>query len=400
MPEFLYNAKNLAGKPASGSISAASAAEATKELAARSLFASDVKPAPASGGFQRRVPGRAVEGAYSRLADLLKAGVPLLRAFEILAGNKQCPPLASALGDVRSRVANGESLREAMHAHPGVFSSLAVNIIGAGEKGGFLESAFRRLAVLTRNQEELKGRLLGALAYPAFLVAAGSIVLVLMLVFFVPRFEPLFERLSDRGELPWATVALLGTSHFCQQYGLWAALILAAAYLIGRPVFATRARRLIDRLKLTVPYAGPMFRSLAIARFCRVLGSLLQNQAPILEALKLARLATGNQLLEEAIATAATSIGDGQSLAGPLAACGYFPEDTVEAISVGQQANNLDGILLDQAASLEDQTNRHIDLVMRLVEPALLLVMAGVILFVMIALLLPVFQLSHGAGGI
>jgi general secretion pathway protein F len=241
----------------------------------------------------------------------------------------------------------------------------------------------------------LKSRVLGAMVYPAFLLVMGAVVVTAMLTFFVPKFTPIFERMSVHGNLPIATTWLLAISDALQHYGLAILLVLAGAVFYGVRLARTENGRLwVDRLRLRAVGAGPIFRSFAISRFCRILGTLLRNGVPILESLRIAKDATGNRVLSEAIATAAQNVSTGKALAAPLAKSGEFPVEIVEMIAVGEEANNLEQVLVDIADTLERQTNRTLDLFVRMLEPVMLTVLAGMVLFVVIALLLPILQSS------
>jgi general secretion pathway protein F len=204
-----------------------------------------------------------------------------------------------------------------------------------------------------------------------------------------------FQRLETRGELPWATTAVVAISDTLANYGLAVAGLLAIAAFFAVQYFSsTEGRLVLDRAKLTVPGAGKIYRSLAIARFCRILGTLLNNGVPILNSLRISKDATGNKVLSNAINEASDFIAAGKSLAEPLRASGEFPEETVEIIAVAEEANNLEKVLVDIAESMERRTYRYLELFVRLLEPAMLLVMAMLILFVMLGLLLPVLQSS------
>ena len=227
-------------------------------------------------------------------------------------------------------------------------------MIRAGGEGGFLEEALTRVAEFTEAQEDLKKRTVGAVAYPFVLATIGAIVVFVLMVFFVPRFGTLFENLRQRGELPVMTDWLLATSAGMQRWGLWVVVGLIVAGLFARQWLATeRGRYWRDRLKLRLPLVGKIFLNLAVARFCRVLGTLLHNGVPILRSLEISSTTTGNRVLTDAIATATENISAGQSLAGPLAASGHFPPMVVEMIAVAEEANNLEAVLLDIADSLE-----------------------------------------------
>lgn len=397
MPDFQYIARELSGAEVTGVLSAASEQEAASSLAQRSLFplrmdqVEDVAKGKKRWG--NRVRTRDLTTLFSQLADLLHSGVPLLRSLDILQHQSSRPALAAVLGDVRDRVADGTPLADAVTAHPDVFSELTASMIRAGEEGGFLEDVLKRIAKFTEHQEDLKSRVVGAIAYPAFLAVMGTIIVIGIIVYLVPQFEPMFERLRERGGLPWPTTVLMNTSAMMSEYGIW--LLLIAGILIvwaKRSLSSEAGRRWFDAWKLKVIGAGPILRSLAVARFCRILGTLLHNGVPVLRSLQISKDATGNMVLSEAIGNAAESISTGKSLAQPLKQSGQFSMEVVEMITVGEEANSLETVLVDIADNMERRTNRQLELFVRLLEPVMLLVMAVVILFVVIALLLPVFK--------
>jgi general secretion pathway protein F/type IV pilus assembly protein PilC len=268
-------------------------------------------------------------------------------------------------------------------------------MVRAGEEGSFLEDSLGRLAEFTEHQEDLKGRVVGAMIYPAILSVLGTIVVAAMMIYFVPQFEPMFERMRENGTLPWATTALVAFSDLLRHYYLFVLLALAGAgFGVWKLTTQQSGRRMLDEIRLKVYGFGQITRSLGIARFCRVLGTLLHNGVPLLASLRIAKDAAGNIVLSEAIADAAEQVSAGKSLAQPLASCNQFPGDVIEMISVGEEANNLEHVLINIADKMERTTNRQLELAVRLLEPAMLVMMAGVILFVVVALMLPILQSS------
>jgi general secretion pathway protein F len=399
MSDFQYIARGLTGQQVGGVLSAGSEQEALAMLAGRSLFPVELKLAPEAAAVRRRrtkrVRSKHLAITYSQLADLLRAGVPLLRSLELLEHKSQHGGLRTVLAAVRADVAEGTRLADAMGKHPKVFSDLAVSMVRAGEEGAFVEDVLKRIADFTDHQEMLKSRVTGAMVYPIFLMVMGTVVVIAMLTFFVPKFTPIFERMSSKGTLPAATTWLLALSDTLQRYGIVVLLIAVGGVMYGMRWAKTDDGRLIvDRMRLRVYGIGPIFRSFAISRFCRILGTLLRNGVPILESLRIAKDATGNRVLSNAIATAADNVSTGKALAAPLGSCGEFPLEIVEMIAVGEEANNLEQVLIDVADTLERQTNRTLDLFVRMLEPVMLTVLAGIVLFVVVALLLPILQSS------
>jgi general secretion pathway protein F len=401
MPDFAYIARELTGQQVTGTVSASSQQDALAMLSSRQLFPVKVDLAVQPGGakrslFGRRVSARQLAVFYSQLADLLKSGVPLLRSLELLEDQTSNVAFQQVLQDVREQVADGTRLAESLSRHKKVFGELVLSMVRAGEEGGFVEEVLKRTAAFTDHQEDLKGKVVGAMVYPIFLFVFGFGVVATLLVTIVPKFEKtVFANLASKGDLPWATTTLLAMSNFVQHY--WILIIfavVAAAYGLRRWLATDEGRWRADQFRLKAYGLGRIVRSLAVARFCRVLGTLLHNGVPILQSLRIAKDATGNAVLSQAIADAAENISEGKSLAKPLGQSGHFPRDIVEMISVGEEANNLEQVLVDIADNLERRTNRELDLSVRLLEPLMLVFMAGVVLFVVVALLLPILQSS------
>jgi general secretion pathway protein F/type IV pilus assembly protein PilC len=400
MPEFSYEAIAGTGQRSNGTLTATSEREAMAMLDARGLFPVRIQAAQAAQGGhrwgRRRVRAKYMAPFYSQLADLLHSGVPLLRSLEILERQTSTPALSEVLREVRARVADGTGLAEAMAQHPRAFDELAVSMIRAGEEGGFLEDVLKRIADFTEHQEDMKAKVIGALVYPIFLLVVGFVILIMLVVFIVPRFEPIFDKLKQNNELPWMTEALLGTSHMLLS---WKGLALAGGAValivyLFRWARTETGRRRLDGWRLRMPGAGKIYLNLALARFTRILGTLLRNGIPILQALRIAKDSTGNRVLTDAIDHAADNVTAGNSLAAPLAACKHFPRDVVEMVAVGEESNNLETVLLDIAQGLEKRTSRQLELFIRLLEPMLLIVMAGFTLFIVSGLLLPVFKMG------
>lgn len=403
MPDFNYTALNASGGKATGTLSANTQAEVEAQLGAKGLFPISIAEAtPGGGGFRlfSGVGGRALATFYAQLADLLHSGVPLLRALELLEKQSANKVLQAVVRDVRMKVADGVGLSEAMGRHPRVFDDLVVSMVRAGQEGGFLEDVLKRTAAFVEHQQDMKSKVIGALAYPAFLAVAGVSVLLMLVIFFVPKFKTLFSRLEEKGELPDLTKLLIGSSNFLIDY--WWALILGIALAVFGFISWARTpggKYTLDAFRLRLPVFGKIFKSLALSRFCRILGTMLHNGIPILKALSIAKDSTGNKILSDAIEKSAENITAGQKLADPLRRNKYFPADVVEMIAIAEEANSLEKVLIDVADGLEKRTSRSMDLLVKLLEPVMLLVMAVAVLLVVAGLLLPVFKMGSAVGG-
>ncbi|MEM6798167.1 MAG: type II secretion system F family protein [Planctomycetota bacterium] len=394
MPDFAYTARTMKGQLVEGTLSAGNEREVLSNLAAKDLFpvkvASANKRAVATGS--PRVSSRLIAPIYMQLASLLRSGVPMLRSLQVIRGQASNPSLRFVLEDVESRVEDGATLAEAMGRHPRAFSELATSIVRAGGEGGFLEEALEQVATFTDQQDDLRSKVVGALVYPAVLVLIGTVVVNGLIIFAVPMVEDMFE---SRGDLPMITQVLLATSEGLRSYGLFVVAALVAAYYGIRNWSQTDDGRVrLDGIRLKLPLLGPIYRNLAVGRFCRVLGTLLHGGVPIIKSLDIAAGSTGSPVLSAVVDDAAENIQSGEPLADPLRTSGQFPTDVVEMVAVAEQSNNLEVVLNQVADSLEKTTWRRIDLFVRLIEPLILVVLAGIVLLVAVALLLPIIQRS------
>ena len=403
MPEFAYTARTLSGEDVAGTITAASKRETLGVLAEKALFPLHVKSTekpPSRWQTKKRIPAQLLATNLTQLADLLQNGVPLLSALRILADQATHPGVAEVLADVRDRIADGTALEEAFGAHPQVFNELTISMVRAGSEGAFLEDALKRTADFMELQEELKSRFVGAMYYPAFLAGVGFLVTLVLIVFFVPKFAELFTMLERQGGgLPLPTILLLGLSDLLANYGLVIAAIAAGLGYWLRQLAATdRGRLFVDRWKLKIPVAGKVFLGYAVSRFCRILGTLLKNGVPIIRSLEISSESTGNRVLAEAILESAENISSGETLAKPLADCGVIPRPVMAMISVAEESNTLDDVLVNIADGIDRKTSRQLDILVRMMEPMMLLAMGLVIMFVLIGLLLPIFEMSTMMG--
>ncbi|MCC6425772.1 MAG: type II secretion system F family protein [Phycisphaerales bacterium] len=393
MATFEYIALDKSGRRTGGILSGPSEQAVLAELESRRLTPVSIEARDDSIARGGGVSARKLGAAYTQLAELLDAGVPLLRSIKILGAKKSEPRLAAVFQEIAEAVSEGSDLASAMQRRPEFFPPVHIAMVRAGEKGGFLENVLQRLAQLATSQAELRSKVMGSLIYPMFLLGTGVIVLAVIFGVFVPKFREVFDRVQ--GGLPWVTSLVLAISKLVSTYGFYT---LGAAILIGVVLWRI-ARREGVRDKFArwwtfAPVVGNLVRSLAAARFCRMLGTMLTNGVPLLTAMNIAREAAGNPVVEEAIVTAAESVKQGKSLAPPLDSCGLFETDVVEMISVAEAANNLDQVLLKIADTIEGRVDRLLAAVLKLVEPILLLALAAVVATVAFALILPMTRVS------
>lgn len=393
MATFRYIALDAGGKRIRGELAGASEQAVLSELEGRRLLPITIEQAEQAASKGKNVSPRRLGQTYLQLADLLRAGVPLLRSLKLLGGRKSDPAMAAAFRELAESVADGGDLAEAMSRRPRVFPSVHVAMVRAGERGGFLEKVVERLGQLVTSQAELRGKVIGSLVYPALLAALGSIALTVIFIVFVPQFRVLFESVPD---LPTVTKLVLALSHLVSRWWMWTLIALAAGVFAVRWVLKRpTVREKIEYWRTFAPLIGPLTRSLAAARFCRMLGTMLDNGVPLLAAMQIAKETAGNRLMERAIASAAESVRSGRPLAPPMGESGLFDDDIIEMISVGESANNLDHVLITIAETIEKRVDRLLTSLVKLIEPSLLLVMAGLVATVAIALILPMTKLGQ-----
>lgn len=393
MPTFQYTAMTTTGRRVGGEIAGATEQAVLAELEAKSLLPVRVAPVVRRQVFQGRVSSRRLGQSYVELSELVGAGVPLLRALRLLGGRKSGGRLSVAFKELSDAVEGGESVGEAMAARSEIFSTIHVAMVRAGERGGFLEQVFARLGQFVLGQAELRSRIVGSLVYPSVLVVFGVIVLSVVFGYFVPKFKPMFARLES---LPAVTEVVFAASNAVTEYGVVTAAVLGILGVgIWRALKEPRVRRWLAIAQTRMPVVGPVVRNLAVSRFCRMLGTMLGNGVPMIAAMEISKDAAGNLLLEEAVVKATEAVRAGEPLARPLGESGLIADDVLEMIAVGEQANNLDEVLVRVADTIDKRADRLFSAAIKLVEPLMLLLIAGIVGLVAISLLLPIMQLSE-----
>lgn len=339
----------------------------------------------------RRVKTRHLTVFYSQLADLLSAGVPMLRSLDVLSGQGSQETLARIVKELREDVAGGQSLGDAMAKHPRVFSPLHSSMVRAGEQGGFLEDVLHRIAIFSEKQDELSSKVLGAMIYPCILTLVGGLVVLLLMFVVVPKIRQYLRPETFN----FMTVVLFAVCDALQEHYMLIALGFIGVVLGISSLLKTEGgRRAFEVFKLRAPIVGPILTMVAICRFCRILGTMLHNGVPILQALRISKDSAGSAILAEVIAEAADSVKKGAALSKPLGDCGLFPPVVVDMIAVAEESNNLETVLVQIADTNEARTARQIDLAVRVLEPVLLTFMAGVVMCMMLGLILPILTMG------
>ncbi|MFO0923340.1 MAG: type II secretion system F family protein [Pirellulales bacterium] len=406
MTEFAYTAISTSGETLRGTIAAASKTEAMQRLRAQAMFPTSVvdpqsnQPAWTQWKLPKRVTKEQTADFCSQLADLLSNGVAMLESLRILSDASENPALQEAAMRIHDAVSQGDSLDQAMAREASIFSELTLSMVRAGQEGAFLEEALQRTSVFLRKQDEMRSKIVGALTYPVILGIVGTIITSAMIVFLVPKFQPFFERLEQTGAgLPLITVALLGMSHILMHYGLFVAIGLVSCVAIAlRWTKTPTGRRILDRIKLRLPVLGNVFHDAAVSRACRVLGTMLRNGVPLLRSLRISSESTGNVLLAEAMMQSADNVTAGDTLSKPLAASGLIPPQIMAMIRVAEESNTLDEVLVKIADRIDHRIERKLEVLVRMIEPMMLILIGGMVMFVIVGVLLPVFDLNSTVG--
>jgi general secretion pathway protein F len=347
---------------------------------------------PARG--RRRIPARDLVALTQQLATLLEAGLPLDRALAIQAELAPSPRLRALMDDVLRSVRGGTSLADALAKHhPRPFSRLYVNMVRAGEKGGVLESTLRRLAQFLEESQDFKDALVSALIYPVLLSGVGAAAVVFLMTFVIPRFAAIFKDLGTTIPLP--PLILLEVGGAIERSWWLLVLVAAGGVLASRVLLATRRGRLAaDRWLLRLPVVGEVIVRIEVARFTRILGTLLKSGVGMIPALAVVKEMLGNQVL----AGAAEGLGEGArrgaGLAQPMAAAKAFPPLVIHMVRVGEETGRLEDMLLQVAATLEADTRKLVKRLIALAEPCIILIMGVVVGFIVVAMLMAILSVT------
>lgn len=402
MPLFTYKAIDSAGGATSGTVSAQNRSGALEQVAREGLVPVSVDEQRALGearagrSFGRgRVPQTVVEAFHRELANLLTAGVPMMRALNILCRETSHPAARKQWSAIHEDVAGGTSLADAMSKWPRSFPNVNVAMVRAGETGGFLDVVLTQIADFQSRQRSLKSKVRSSFAYPAVLAVLAIGVLAFLLTYFIPRFSKLF---MDFGEaLPRLTRAIVAVSEVVVDYGLIVVLaVVVLALLVRRVLQSPSGRRMAERAILRLPGVGTIVARFALVRFCRMLGTLLGAGVPLVTSLRVAREAIGNETLADAVRRAVEEVRQGRSLARSLAGSEkLFPASVVEMIAVAEEAGRLDTELKRLALVYEEELDRRLQMLVSLTEPVLLFVMAAIVGTIVVGMVLPVFTLQE-----
>jgi type IV pilus assembly protein PilC len=394
MAVYAYQGRSAAGLQ-KGEIEAPDRTAAVGELRRRSILVTQISE-KASGVKAIKVGSKVKDrdmAIFTRqFSTMIDAGLPLVHCLNILAEQSESKNLRAVTGTVARSVEQGSTLAESLRKHPRTFDDLFTNMVEVGETGGILDIVLQRLAAYIEKAAALKRKVKSAMVYPASIIGVAILVIIFMLTFVIPTFATMFKDLG--AELPLPTKIVIGLSDFVRHY-----ILLIVAALVGC-VFALRSyyrtengKSTIDALLLKVPVFGVLIRKVAVARFTRTLGTLVQSGVPILEGLRITAATAGNKVVEKAVLRCRASVTEGKTLTEPLKASGVFPPMVTQMISVGEQTGALDAMLGKIADFYDDEVNTAVNTLTSLLEPLMIVFLGGAVGGLVVAMYLPIFKL-------
>ena len=410
MPEYSYKAVDTEGKAIAGVVEATNRRAAIGSLSHQGRFVIDIaetkgfigkiqaaqilrKSQPLSRG---RVHSKDILAITSQLSAALQAGLPLLEALKIISVQQSRAKLRELLSEIAEEVSSGDSFSDALEKRTEIFSRLYVSMIRAGETAGILEQTMQQLTELLSREEKIKTNMKNASIYPVAVLIIGILSVVLIVAFILPR---VFDTLGDDIVMPLPTRMLMGMSDFLRQFGIFLVAAVIGGWLFFRKWKKSQQGRLRwDSFVLRFPILGGVIRSISVGRFARTLGALTKGGIGILESLAVVRDTLNNELLGQSIDSVAEKVRTGHSLAEPLKDSQLFPPLLVQIVSVGEHTGNLDEMLLNAADTFDEQADSAVQRLMALFPLFMILILAVIIFFIILATLLPIMMMTMGEG--
>jgi general secretion pathway protein F len=404
MPVYDYTALDAKGKTISGIIDADGAVAARQKIRSAGHFPVSLQevqdgtsPKSEKRSFSLRERFTRVRPAEiaimtRQLATLIGAGFPLVSAMDALMAQFPGPALKKMVAKVKNAVVEGSSFAYALGSFPAVFSGIYVNMVRVGETSGTLEIVLNRLAEITEKQEELKNRVTTAMIYPLLIMCVGILILCFLFIYVIPNITSIFKDMHQ--QLPLPTRILISSSELFKSYW-WLLAVILVGTLIGLRHMRKndKGRHWQDQQILKLPMIGPLACKLAAARFTRTLGSLLDNGISMLPAMGIVKNVVGNVVIADVVENAGTEVGKGQALSKTLNAGGVFPPMAIQMIQVGEQSGNLEEMLKKVAEVFEREVETSVMRLTALLEPLMVLLMAGVVLFIILSIFLPILEM-------
>lgn len=412
MPVYSYKAMDARGKNVTGIVDAESEKAAKARLRKEGKFPTflqEVSEQKATSGkglsmevdlrlLLGRVKARDLAISTRQFATLIGANIPMDQSLQALSKQVENPVLEKTFSQIRDKVTQGTSLANALKDFPKVFPPIYINMVSAGEESGTLDAVLNRLADYTEETLDRQQKVKAATTYPIIMMVIAVFIVAFLVGFVIPKISQIFAGMNKA--LPPITVALLAVANFTRAY--WWLILIAigvAIYGFRRWRATPKGRKRWDALVLRMPLFGVIIRKTAVSRFTRTLGTLLNSGVPIMNAMNIVKNVVNNVIIESAIETARDNIREGQSIAKPLEASGVFPPMVIHMVGVGEQTGELEDMLFRIADAYDRDVTSTIQAMMSILEPMILLVMAGVVLLIILAIMLPIMDMTSGLGG-
>ena len=402
MPFYIWAGKNKRGSVSKGELEAADERIARIQLKRRGIEVTKLKPKPKDifeniSFMQPKVTNKDIVIFTRQFSTMIDAGLPLIQGLNILAEQMENKTFKGILKQVNKDVEGGSTLADALGKHPKVFDDLFVNLVAAGEVGGILDTILQRLAAHIEKSEKLKSKVKGALIYPIAVLGVGILVMTVIMIFVIPVFQDMFSGLGKG--LPALTQLVINISDFTKgNIHYMIAGLIVFVWIFRRYRGTSSGRRNIDNILIKVPIFGELIRKVAVARFTRTLSTMLSSGVSILDALEITAKTAGNKIVEEVIYEARTSIAEGQTIAEPLSQSTIFAGMVSQMISVGESTGALDTMLEKIANFYDDEVDASVNALTALLEPLMMMFLAGALGPIIIAMYLPIFQMASAMG--
>lgn len=398
MPVFRYRAYDAEGNGVSGELDAAAKGEAAERLKSQGLFASEISVKDGQRRlFSRGIIDSELASMTRQLSTLLGSGTPLIEAIGIIASENENPRLSRALFELKEKVGEGAPLARALAMQRPVFPEFFSRVVEAGEESGALEDSLLRAADYLESRAGLREKVATALVYPAVMTVVGAIVLSFIFIYVLPRIMTVFE--DSQRALPLVTAALFFVVDVVSRYWfLLLAVALASAAALRRFFRTERGAAALEGLITGLPFIGSMYKKFYMASFAATLGHLLLSGIPILKALDLTSKVLSPACYRKAVAQASLDVAGGKGLSASMKASGLFPAMLVQMVSTGENSGALPDLLIKASAFYGREFDSSVARALALLEPAIILVMGVIVGFIVIAILLPIFELSQVAG--
>ena len=401
MPNFVWKGKTRTGQAQEGQLLAENREAAIAVLRRQQIQVTTMREKGKEVKILPRLPrgigSKRISIFTRQFSVMLDAGLPLVQCLEILAEQEEHQGFQAIINTVRTDVESGSSLAEAMKKHPKAFDNLFVNMVAAGEAGGILDIILQRLSTYIEKIVKLKSQVKAALVYPVtvILIAAGVVTIILWKV--IPVFAQLFAGLGS--EMPFLTRMVIGASNFVARFFPFILIVLVALIFFIRQYHKTyRGRRVLDGILLKIPVIGMLLRKIAVARFCRTLGTLTASGVPILDGLEITAKTAGNAIIEDAVMSVRKSVEEGRTISEPLGDTKVFPPMVVQMINVGEQTGALDQMLSKIADFYEEEVDTAVNGLMKLLEPLMITILGVVIGTIVAAMYLPLYSILSKIG--